>query len=112
MYLFILGSCNVCAVGQSRDVQCMACQGVPNPCSCSLTTGRRSSDPSSVLQALYFVSTVIYLVKFVFVSCIGLLLFLGVLFRFVFFKENISWVWQLRLGKNTVHLFFPVSSNR
>lgn len=45
-------------------------------------------------------------------SCIGLLLFLGVLFRFVFFKENISWVWQLRLGKNTVHLFFPVSSNR
>lgn len=43
-------------------------QGLPSQCSCSLTIGTRSSDESSVLQALYFVSIIIWLLKFLFMS--------------------------------------------
>lgn len=53
MYMFILGSCNVCAVCQSRAVTMLgeSVQGLPSQCSCSLATGTRSSDQSSVHAA-------------------------------------------------------------
>lgn len=71
MYMFILGSCNVCAVCQSRDTPCMECQyrdcQVDVPAASQEVQGA-AMNPLFVLQASDFVSIIIWLLKFLFMS--------------------------------------------
>lgn len=100
MYMFILGSCNVCAVCQSRDVP-----GVQHGCgiaeSVFLQPHSGYKEQRSILcsccrrRILY--SVIISLLKFLFMSS-----------KSVCFKENSTSVWQFRLGRDTANLLFPI----